>query len=156
MLRGSLQRPKDRHPGTPAARRRGAWVSGFSLIEVLVAGVILTLLLGAFARMGVQAERNSTTLSAAALAADSAALISAEINRGNPATLPPAGASTRTLNTGLISSLSAGEGLRSQIAAVGLVASVTALGGNPPLYRVSVDTGGTFFVVNAIGPGGSE
>lgn len=156
MLRCRLLRRAARVPGTPAARRKAARVEGFSLIEVLVAGVILTLLLGAFARMGVQSERNSTTLSAAALAADSAGLISAEINRGNPVTLPPAGASSRTLDASMVSALSAGEGLRSQIAAAGLVATVTALGGNPPVYQINVTTGGTAFAVNAIGPGGTE
>lgn len=143
-------------PGTrsPASRQPPGWDAGFSLIEVLVAGVIITLLLATFARMGIQSERNSTSLSAATLTADAAAMVGAEVQAGNPAVTPTSG--TTSLNAALLATLSPSAGQREQIAATGITGTVTAIGGNPPLYQVSVVTAGTSTVVVTIGPGGNE
>ncbi|MBZ9714412.1 type IV pilus modification PilV family protein [Deinococcus multiflagellatus] len=147
--------PQTAAPITPAPEQQGRLTDGFSMVEVLVAGVILILLLGTYAQLSVQAERNNTALSAGTLAADSAALISQEITRGNPVMTPDTGHSVH-LAPNLIASLSSGPTLRSQIAAAELQATVTGLGGNPPTYRVTVLTSSTPFHVTVVGPGGSE
>lgn len=139
---------------SPARRSLSGRESGFSLIEVLVSGVILTLLLATFARMGIQSERNNTSLSAATLAADTAAMVGAEVQAGNPAVTP--GSGTTYLSAALLATLSPTAGQREQIAATGITGTVTAIGGNPPLYQVSVVTAGMSTVVTTIGPGGSD
>lgn len=153
--------PTDAHasharPNTRRGPRRNPrpTTSGFSLIEVLVAAVIITLLLATFARMSVQSERNTTTLNAATLTADTANLIGVEVRSGNSSVIPTSG--TQPLSTSVLAALTPSDGQRAQITSSGLTGTVTALGGNPPLYRITTEAAGTRTVIDTIGPGGSD
>jgi len=139
--------PHKKNPGKgyPGPRNREG---GVTLVEVMIAGVLLALLLLVFARFDQSSARAQNNLNTATLAADVGELLSTELARGNPLV-------TGTLSTNSLNALQQ-AGHRARLTP-GTTATVTAQGGDPPTYRIHVLVPGTSpYIFTAVGAGGTE
>ena len=128
--------------------RRGS-AAGFTLIEVLVALVILALVIGVYLRASVADSSAQTSLSLNQVAGKSLAVVTREINQGNPAAMHT------HLTPQDIAALTDGQD-RSLLTSTFSAAVTPVAGSDPPQYRVTVtDDKGNGLNATAIAPGGT-
>lgn len=129
--------------------RPGRVLTGFTLIEVLVALVILALVIGVYLRASVADSSAQTSLSLNQVAGKSLTVVTREINHGNPAAMKA------HLSPQDIAALT--DGSDRTLLTSTFAASVRALAGSdPPRYAVVVsDDKGNGVSATAIAPGGS-
>jgi prepilin-type N-terminal cleavage/methylation domain-containing protein len=122
---------------------------GFTLVEAIVALVVLAVVMAVFIHASVSNANQTTSTTANVAAAHALTLISSEINVGNPAALTP------TISSQQIAALSHGQD--PALISTTLTATVTPVpGSNPPQYRIAVlDDKGNGTSGTSIAPGGS-
>lgn len=122
---------------------------GFTLVETIVALVVLAIVMTVFIRASVSNANQTTSTTVNVAAAHALTAISREINVGNPAALNPhlSGQQLATLTHGQDEALTAAT----------LTATVTPIqGSDPPQYRITVsDNKGNGTTGTSIAPGGS-
>ena len=122
---------------------------GFTLVEAIVALVVLAVVLGVFIKASVSNANQTTSTTTNVVAAHALSIVAREINVGNPAALAP------HLTAQDLSTLSKGQD--PALANSTLSANVTrTVGSDPPEYRITVlDDKGNGTSGTAIAPGGS-
>lgn len=122
--------------------------AGFTLIEVLLATLILLLAAAAFATLATQSARSTSSSQVSSYAADVLAKATTAINEGNPTYLQ-----SRDLSSADFQRL--GSGNRRTTLRPALTGRIQSLGGDPPRYRVQIS--GQDFTLESIAtaPGGT-
>ena len=122
---------------------------GFTLVEAIVALVVLAVVMTVFIRASVSRANLTTSTTSNVIAAHALSVVAREINVGNPAALAP------HLTAQDLSALSKGQD--PALVNSTLSATVTrTLGSDPPEYRVTVlDDKGNGTSGTALAPGGS-
>ena len=122
---------------------------GFTLVEAIVALVVLAVVMTVFIRASVSSANQTTSTTTNITAAHALSVVSREINVGNPAALTP------TLSSQQLAALAKGQD--ETLVNTTLTATVTLIqGSDPPQYRVTVlDDKGNGTSGTSIAPGGT-
>lgn len=122
--------------------------SGLTLIEVLLAALVLLLAMTAFASLAAQSARTASSSQLSAFAADALSSASDAINTGNPAYLK-----NRALGSDDIALLATQQSRRNTLRPA-LTGQIQYLGGDPPRYRVQIRGPDFSLQTVATAPGG--
>lgn len=123
---------------------------GFTLIETLLAAIVLLLALAGFAVLSAQSARTLATSQLTSYASDALQSLSQAINQGNPTYTHAA-----TLNGQDLALLMTENGNHRQAATEALSGVVTPLGSDPPRFRVTVGNADFRLSAVATAPGGT-
>lgn len=122
---------------------------GFTLVEAIVALVVLAVVMTVFIHASVSNANQTTSTTANIAAAHALTVISREINVGNPAALTP------TISSQQLATLAHGQD--PTLISTTLTATVTPIqGSDPPQYKIAViDDKGNGTTATSIAPGGT-
>ncbi len=123
---------------------------GFTLVEAVVALVVLAVVLTVFIKASVSSANQTTSITSNVIATHALTIVAREINVGNPAALVP------RLTAQDLAALAKGQD--PALVNSTLNATVTRVPDNdPPVYRITVtDDKGNGTTGTAIAPGGSR
>lgn len=123
--------------------------SGLTLIEVLLAALVLLLAVTAFASLAAQSAKTAASSQLSAYAADALSSASDAINIGNPAF-------TRNRNLGSDDvALLAAQNSRRNTLRPALSGQIRFIGGDPPQYRIQIRGPDFSLQTVATAPGGT-
>ena len=122
---------------------------GFSLIEVLLAVVVLMIAVTLYASLNTQGARTISNANLSTYAADALTATSLQITQGNPLYLH-----SRSLTPEDLQQLSINDEGRRSALRPALSGTITAQGGSPPRYDITIRGPDFILARTAVAPGG--